>query len=42
MSKKLLEEEFLTLRDLPCETKDGHRMSLFVNTGFIGRYRTVS
>lgn len=31
--QKLLEEEFLTLKDLPCETKDGHRMSLFVNTG---------
>ncbi len=31
--QKILEEEFLTLKDLPCETKDGHRMSLFVNTG---------
>ena len=31
--QKVLEEEFLVLKDLPCETKDGHRMSLFVNTG---------
>lgn len=31
--EKALEEEYLTLKDLPCETCDGHRLSLFVNTG---------
>ena len=31
--ERLLEEEYETLRDLPCETLDGHRLSLFVNTG---------
>lgn len=31
--EKALEEEFQTLKDLPCETRDGHRLSLFVNTG---------
>ncbi|QUX97100.1 phosphoenolpyruvate-protein phosphotransferase PtsP [Marinomonas sp. CT5] len=31
--ERLLEEEYETLKDLPCETLDGHRLSLFVNTG---------
>jgi phosphotransferase system, enzyme I, PtsP len=31
--ERLLEEEYETLRDLPCETLDSHRLSLFVNTG---------
>lgn len=31
--EKALEEEFQTLKDLPCTTLDGHRMALFVNTG---------
>jgi len=38
--EKALEEEYLTFKDLPCETIDGHRMSLYVNTGLsadIGR-----
>ncbi|TBR43521.1 phosphoenolpyruvate--protein phosphotransferase [Marinomonas agarivorans] len=38
--EKALEEEYLTFRDLPCETIDGHRMFLHVNTGLsadIGR-----
>lgn len=38
--EKALEEEYLTFKDLPCETIDGHRMYLHVNTGLsadIGR-----
>lgn len=38
--EKALEEEYLTFKDLPCETTDGHRMYLYVNTGLsadIGR-----
>lgn len=31
--ERLLEEEYETLKDLPCETTDGYRLSLFVNTG---------
>lgn len=31
--EKALEEEFQTLKDLPCETLDGARIRLFVNTG---------
>ncbi|BFM49480.1 phosphoenolpyruvate--protein phosphotransferase [Marinomonas sp. THO17] len=31
--ERLLEEEYETLKDLPCETLDGQRLSLFVNTG---------
>ncbi|TDP01095.1 phosphoenolpyruvate--protein phosphotransferase [Marinomonas balearica] len=31
--ERLLETEFEALKDLPCETKDGKRLSLFVNTG---------
>ncbi|WP_394181168.1 phosphoenolpyruvate--protein phosphotransferase [Marinomonas posidonica] len=31
--ERLLEEEYESLKDLPCETLDGQRLSLFVNTG---------
>ncbi|MGO2355054.1 MAG: phosphoenolpyruvate--protein phosphotransferase [Marinomonas foliarum] len=31
--ERQLEEEYETLKDLPCETLDGRRLSLFVNTG---------
>ncbi|MCB5162685.1 phosphoenolpyruvate--protein phosphotransferase [Marinomonas algarum] len=31
--ERLLEEEYETLKDLPCETLDGQRLSLYVNTG---------
>ncbi|ETI61111.1 phosphoenolpyruvate--protein phosphotransferase [Marinomonas profundimaris] len=31
--ERQLEEEYETLKDLPCETLDGQRLSLFVNTG---------
>lgn len=31
--EKALEEEYLTFKDLPCETTDGHRLFLYVNTG---------
>ena len=31
--ERQLEEEYETLKDLPCETLDGYRLSLFVNTG---------
>ncbi|MEL0614521.1 phosphoenolpyruvate--protein phosphotransferase [Marinomonas arenicola] len=31
--ERQLEEEYETLKDLPCETTDGYRLSLFVNTG---------
>ncbi|ADZ89992.1 phosphoenolpyruvate--protein phosphotransferase [Marinomonas mediterranea] len=31
--ERQLETEFEALKDLPCETKDGKRLSLFVNTG---------
>jgi phosphotransferase system enzyme I (PtsP) len=31
--ERLLEEEYEALKDLPCETLDGHRLSLYVNTG---------
>lgn len=31
--ERLLEEEYETLKDLPCETLDGYRLALYVNTG---------
>ncbi|PYF79284.1 MULTISPECIES: phosphoenolpyruvate--protein phosphotransferase [Marinomonas] len=31
--ERQLEEEYETLKDLPCETLDGRRLSLYVNTG---------
>ena len=31
--ERLLEEEYETLKDLPCETLDNHRLALYVNTG---------
>ena len=31
--ERLLEEEYETLKDLPCETLDGQRLALYVNTG---------
>ncbi|MBD5772565.1 phosphoenolpyruvate--protein phosphotransferase [Marinomonas colpomeniae] len=31
--ERLLEEEYEALKDLPCETLDAHRLSLYVNTG---------
>ena len=31
--ERLLEEEYEALKDLPCETIDGERISLYVNTG---------
>ncbi|GAB3485990.1 phosphoenolpyruvate--protein phosphotransferase [Marinomonas epiphytica] len=31
--ERLLEEEYETLKDLPCETQDGQRLNLYVNTG---------
>ncbi|MCV2403440.1 phosphoenolpyruvate--protein phosphotransferase [Marinomonas sp. C2222] len=38
--ERQLEKQYETLKDLPCETKDGHRLNLYVNTGLsadIGR-----
>ncbi|SBS36587.1 Phosphoenolpyruvate-protein phosphotransferase [Marinomonas spartinae] len=31
--ERQLEEEYETLKDLPCVTQDGYRLSLYVNTG---------
>ena len=31
----LLTSELETIKDLPCETKDGHRVQLWVNTGLM-------
>src|SRR5690606_35759900 len=33
--ERQLEKGLETLRDLPCETLDGHRMKLWVNTGLM-------